>query len=171
MVSTKTLYTTMVILTAGLLLSATLAGFYAFQYNQAQANASTYLAELKSVQPTQETDILLDFGNGTLVWHNDTEVPTGANAYVATVLAARGEVNATLYPPLAPGESSEHFVTGIDGVQNTAQQSWFLWTYNSTAHWQVAQTGADLLPAISGSVFGWTYCSYNSSTYVPSCTP
>jgi hypothetical protein len=167
MAGAKTLYVVIVVLIAGLLVSATLAAVYLFQYDQAQSNANTYLSELKSVQPTQTTDILLDFGNGTLLWHNDTQVQTGANAYVATVIVAHGVVNATWYE--AP--YNEHLVTGIDNVQNTAQQSWFIWTYNSTASWRVAQVGADELPAITGSVFAWTYCNYNSTTYAPSCTP
>ena len=160
-----------VVLVAGVLISSTFAAFYLFQYDQAQSNANIYLSELKSVQPTQTTGILLDFGNGTLLWRNDTEVPTGANAYVATVIAARGAVNATLYPPFAPGQSAEHFVTGIYNVTETRQQSWFIWTYNGTAGWQLAQVGPDDLTAGNGSVFAWTFCSYNASTGAPACTP
>jgi hypothetical protein len=164
--ATKSLYVVIVILLAAMLVSATLAAFYLFQYDRAHGEANTYLSELKSAQPTQVTNILLDFGNGTRLWHNDTQVQTGANAYVATVIVAHGVVNATWYP-----QYGEHLVTGVDNVQNTQQESWFLWTYNNTSHWEVAQTGADLLSAYNGSVFGWTYCAYNSATYVPSCTP
>jgi hypothetical protein len=167
MAATRTLYVIIVILIAGMLVSSTFAAFYLFQYDRAQSNANTYLSELKSVQPTQKTNILLDFGNGTRIWLNDTQVPTGANAYVATVIATHGIVNATYYPP----PYSEHLVTGIDNVQNSRQQSWFIWTYNSTAAWQVPQVGADDLAAGNGSIFAWTYCNYNPTTYLPSCTP
>jgi hypothetical protein len=156
---------------AGLLISSTFAVFYLFQYNHAQSNANVYLTELKSVVPTQDTKILIDFGNGTLRWSNDTQVPTGANTYVATVIATHGAVNATLYPPLTPGQSAEHFVTGIYNVPQTPQKSWFIWTYNDTARWQVAQVGPDALVASNGSIFAWTFCGYNAQTYVPSCTP
>jgi hypothetical protein len=160
------LTTTVVVLIAALLLTATLAGYYALQYQQAESNSSRYLSELKAVQPTQETDFLFAFGNGTAVWDNVT-VPTGSNAYVATVLAAHGVVNATWYAaPL-----NEHLVTGIDDLQNNQSESWFLWTYNSTASWQLPQVGADDLAATDGSVFAWTFCVFNPSTYVPSCTP
>jgi hypothetical protein len=167
MARTRTLYTIIVILIAGMLVSSTFAAFYLFQYDRARNNANNYLSELKSVQPIQETNVLLDFGNGTLLWRNDTQVPTGANAYVATVIAAHGIVNATYYPP----PYSEHLVTGIDNVQNSQQQSWFIWTYNGTVGWQAAQVGSDDLAVSNGSIFAWTYCNYDSATYLPSCTP
>jgi hypothetical protein len=167
MARTKTLYTVIVVLLAAMLVSSSFAAFYLFQYDQSQSNANTYLSELKAVQPTQTTNILLDFGNGTLLWHNDTQVQTGSNVYIATVLATHGVVNATWYG--AP--YNEHQVTGLDNVQNGPQQSWFIWTYNSTASWQVAQVGADDLLASNGSIFAWTFCNYNSTTYAPSCTP
>lgn len=166
MAATRTLYIVIVILVAGLLVSSTLAAFYVFEYDGAQSSASTYLSELKSVQPTQTPDILLDFGNGTLAWHNNTQVQTGSNVYVTTVIDAGGVVNATWYV-----QYNEHLVTGIDNVQNTQQQSWFLWTYNKTASWQLAQVGADELVASTGSVFAWTYCNFNATTYAPSCSP
>ena len=141
MAAPRTLYLIIVVLLAGMLISSTFAAFYLYQYNQAESNANAYLSQLKSAQPTQETNILIDFGNGTLLWHNATQVPTGANAYVATIIALRGIVNATYYPqPYA-----EHIVTGIDNVQGSQQESWFIWTYNATSRWQVAQVGADQL--------------------------
>ena len=167
MPKTRALYTIIVVLLAAMLISSTFAAFYLFQYDRAQNSANAYLSELKGVQPTQLVDVLLDFGNGTLAWHNDTVVPTGANAYVATVIASRGIVNATYYPP----PYAEHLVTGIDNVQNTQDRSWFVWTYDETAAWQAAQVGADDLAASNGSIFAWTYCDYNSTTYTPSCTP
>lgn len=166
MATPRTLTTIIVVLIAALLASTTVAGYYALQYQRAESNSSLYLSELKTEQPTQQTNFLFVFDNGTRVWDNVT-VPTGSNAYIATVLATHGVVNATWYA--APLD--EHFVTGIYNVQNTAQQNWFIWTYNSTASWQVSAVGADDLVASNGSVFAWTYCSYNPSTYVPSCTP
>jgi hypothetical protein len=62
-------------------------------------------------------------------------------------------------------------VTGIDNVQGNQQESWFIWTYNATARWQVAQVGADELAASAGSIFAWTYCTYNPATDIPSCSP
>jgi hypothetical protein len=164
MPSTKVLYTIIVVLLAAMLISSTFAAFYLFQYNRAENNADVYLSELRSSSAsTQRTSIMLDFGNGTLLWYNDTLVESGTNAYVATVMVAH--VSATWYP-----QYGEHFVTSIDNVTNSPQESWALWTHNGSLTWQVAQNGADLYQAIDGTVFAWTFCPLNAS-YTPECTP
>ena len=122
MASSKTLMAVVVVLIAALLISSTVAGYYFYQNQQAQSSANTYLSELKSAQPTQTPHILFYFGNGTVFWDNSTQVSTGANAYVATVLDSHGVVNATWYGM----PYNQHRVTGIDNVQNTGQRSWFI---------------------------------------------
>ena len=162
MPNSRTLTTIIVVLLAGLLVSATLAGYYLLQYQQAQNNENHYLAELKQDTPLT-SDILLDFGNGTSNWYNDTVVQPGWNAYLLTVDVTHGNMNATWYPAYG-----EHLIDGIDGVQGNQSDAWFLWTYNTTSSWQLAQAGADQIPAYSGSVFGWSYCEI-SPTYAPAC--
>lgn len=166
MADSKILKSIIVVLIAALLISTTFAGYYLFQYNQASGNASTYLSELQKVQQTQDTNILFSFGNGTSHWYNQTQVQTGSNVYNATLVVAHGNVNATWYAGYG-----EHFINGIDGIQNSATESWFLWTYASESGWSVSAVGPDLLIASQGSVFAWTYCNYNSTTYAPDCTP
>ena len=113
------------------------------------------------------SNILLDFGNGTSEWYNDTQVQPGWNLYVATLLVTSGNVNATWYP-----QYGEHYVTGIDGVQNSATRFWFVWMYNTTSlSWENSQVGADQLPTFNGSTFAWTYCVQNLTTFAPECTP
>jgi hypothetical protein len=193
MADSKKLSVVIVALIAGMLVSSTLAAFYLFQYNEAENNANLYLTELKqatatTVQTTTNTivsggetttvtstvtgtrgfaaatNILIDFGNGTRTWYNDTEVQPGWNVYLATVVITNGNLNDTWYP-----QYGEHLMNGIDGVQNSQSSSWFLWSYNSTSSWQVAQVGADQLPAYNGSVYAWSYCGL-TATYAPVCT-
>ena len=178
MSTSKTLTTISRVAVAALIISTIFAGYYLLQYQQAENNSNLYLSELKSATSATTTtttvvsggqtvtstvtgtvgfaattDILINFENGTQVWSNDTTVQPGWNAYEATVLITGGNMNATWY-----AQYKEHLVTGIDGVQNSASSSWFLWTYNSTALWQVAQTGADQLPTTNGSIYAWSYC-------------
>jgi hypothetical protein len=165
--SSKPLLVLVVALVAGMLVSSTVAAFYLFQYNQAESNASTYLSELNQATGTRgfvaTTNILLDFGNGTQRWYNNTQVQPGWNVYLVTVVVTNGNLNDTWYP-----QYGEHLVNGIDGVQNGQRLSWFLWSYNETSHWQVAQTGADELLASNGSVYAWSYCGL-TATYAPAC--
>lgn len=165
--SSRTLTVVIVILVAALLVTATFAAYYVVQYQQAQNNANSYLSELKTATGSKPltTNILLDFGNGTRTWYNGTVVQPGENLYVATVAVTLGNMNTTWYPSYG-----EHLVTGIDGIINNANESWFLWTYNynSTSGWQVAQVGADDLPASSGSIYAWSFCGVTAS-YTPTC--
>ncbi|MDA4124952.1 MAG: hypothetical protein OK438_05830 [Thaumarchaeota archaeon] len=108
--------------------------------------------------------VLLDYGNGTRLWHNSTAVQAGWNLYVETVVLTHGKVTAQWYP-----QYGEHFVTGIGGVIDTTSKSWFVWSYTKPS-WQLAQTGADGVLASAGSVLAWTYCGVDQS-YNPTCTP
>ena len=110
-----------------------------------------------------EVDMLIDFGNGTRLWYNNTSVQPGWNGYVATLVLLDGNVQAVWYP-----QYGEHFVTGLDGIPDTDTNYWFLLTYNRTASWQAAQVGADELQMLNGTVFAWTYCSENAN-YLPAC--
>ena len=108
--------------------------------------------------------VLIESG-GVKHWYNDTRVQAGWNMYITTVVLLNGSVGATWYP-----QYGEHLITGLGGVQNTNTQSWFLWIYNGTARWQVAQAGADLIPSVNGSSYAWTYCQFDQS-YSPTCSP
>ncbi|MDG6941389.1 MAG: hypothetical protein JRN34_00480 [Nitrososphaerota archaeon] len=138
-------------------------------YAQASTELSQLWSEYLSLSPAKSSfyrvDVLIDFGNGTQHWYNGTQVQPGWNMYVTTVLVSNGNLQAQWYP-----EYQEHLVSGIDGVSNSNSMYWFLWTYNSTASWQVAQVGADNLPAYNGSVYAWTYCGVTPS-YAPTCVP
>lgn len=110
-----------------------------------------------------EVSVLVDYGNGTRHWYNDTRVQPGWNGYVVTLVLLNGDVAGTWYP-----QYGEHFVTGVGGLSNSQTDFWFLLTYNKTASWQVAQVGADEIPIFNGTVFAWTYCPENAD-YGPAC--
>jgi hypothetical protein len=138
-------------------------------YQEASSQLSQLWGRYLSLKPPSSSlytaDILVDFGNGTRLWYNDTRVQPGWNMYVETVVLSRGDLQAQWYP-----EFQEHLVSGIDGVSDSQTKGWFLWTYNETASWQTSQLGADLLPVYNGSVLAWTYCGETAS-YAPECTP
>jgi hypothetical protein len=138
-------------------------------YQQASSQLSELWSQYLSLKPASislySADILIDYGNGTMRWYNDTQVQPGWNMYTETVVLSNGDLQAQWYP-----DYQEHLVTGIHGVSDSQSMSWFLWTYNGTASWQTAQVGADDLPVYNGSVFAWTYCGETAS-YAPECTP
>jgi hypothetical protein len=138
-------------------------------YQQASSQLSQLWGRYLSLKPASSSlyaaDVLIDFGNGTRLWYNGTQVQPGWDAYVETVVLSHGDLQAQWYP-----DYQEHLVTGIDGVSNSQTMDWFLWTYNTTTSWQTSTVGADLLPVYNGSVIAWTYCRETTS-YAPECTP
>lgn len=137
-------------------------------------NASTDLASLwRSYQGlaagggraiTYQVHMLVDYGNGTRVWYNDTRVQPGWNGYVVTLVLLNGSVEASWYP-----QFGEHLIMGIQGVNDTPNQSWFVLTYSQKSSWQAAQVGVDEVPMNNGTIFGWAFCAENSA-YGPACS-
>lgn len=112
---------------------------------------------------TYSVHMLIDFGNGTRRWYNDTAVQPGWNGYVATLVLLKGNVEAVWYP-----QYGEHFVTGVDGVGSTSSTSWFFWDYSG--NWTIAPTGADGLQVYNGTSIAWTLCGYDTN-FNPTCSP
>jgi len=108
--------------------------------------------------------MLLDFGNGTFRWYNDSTAQPGWNGYVTSLVLLNGKVEATWYP-----QYGEHFVKGLDGVSQTTSLYWSVWEYGG-GRWTYLQTGADLLQIHNGTTFAWALCGYDAN-YNPTCTP
>jgi len=161
---TKTLYGIIAVLVAIVLIVSSVGGLYYVKYAQVSSDNSIYLRQLDQLNVKYDANILIDYSNGTYTWYNATSLQPGSNLYAATVLIANGNVNASCC------EFGSHFVTGIGGVQSTSSEYWWLWTYNVTSSWQVAQLGPDEITILDGSVFAWTFCGMTSS-YNPTCTP
>ena len=152
----RNLYAVITILVALLVIVSTVAGIYYYQYGQTKAQNSTYVSELNRLDVKYLTSVFIDYGNGTKAWYNSTNVSPGTNFFVETQIITGGDINATYYP-----EYQSHLVTAINNVGNTNSLYWYLWTYNSTALWQQASVGPDLLPVYNGSIFAWSYCGAN----------
>lgn len=108
--------------------------------------------------------MLVSYGNGTEHWYNDSTAQPGWNAYVTTLVLLDGNLQATWYP-----QYGEHFVTGINDVNQTASQSWFIWSFGD-GKWSPLATGSDQLQVVNGTVIAWTLCGYDSN-FNPTCTP
>lgn len=113
---------------------------------------------------TYSVDMLVDYGDGSRHWYNDSTAQPGWNAYVLTLVLLGGNMQADWYP-----QYGEHFVTGVDGVPSTGSQSWFVWEF-SGGSWTPAATGADYLEVHNGTIIAWTLCGYDAN-FNPACRP
>ncbi len=155
---TKTLYGIIALLVAVVVIVSSVAGFYFYQNSQTESANQAYARQLRQLNVQYTSAVLIDYGNGTKTWYNDTKVEPGWNLYVLTQIITNGHLNATYYP-----QYGSHFVTAIYNVANTKNEYWLLWTYNSTSSWQMPQVGADQLQIYNGSVYAWTFCGSNCS--------
>lgn len=135
------------------------------QENNVTLSGQLLLPVKPITSPLLSANLLVDFGNSTYRWENNTAIQAGWNAYTFTLIATSGQVNATWYP-----QYGEHFVTGIEGVPQTSTEFWFLWSYDGGA-WQLSQTGPDQVTVLNGTSIAWTLCAENMTTYLPTCTP
>lgn len=160
----KTLYGVISILIALVVILAASTALFYLQSNQALSLNSTYLTELNRASVRYVSNVLIDYGNGSNIWYNNTLVKPGWNLYTITLLVTNGNVNATCC------EFGSHFVQGIGGIQNNNAKNWFLWTYNGTLLWSTASVGPDEITVQNNTIFSWTFCTYDVN-YNPTCKP
>jgi len=147
------------ILVAIIVIVSSLAGLYYYQYTKVASENSTYVHELNQLNVKYLSNVLIDYGNGTRMWYNLTNVQPGTNLYVETQIIAAGHINASYY-----SQFQSHFVTAIFNVGNTNTMYWLLWTYNKTASWQQTQVGPDQLQVSNDSIFAWSFCGGNCTS-------
>jgi len=94
-------------------------------------------------------DVKIDYGNGTVSWHNSTRVPMNCSLLTATELVADVEYETMEFGAL---------VTAIDGVKVSTSEFW-LWDYydEGKGGWAFGPVGADQWRLHNGDVVSWTY--------------
>jgi hypothetical protein len=140
---------TLLYLSLGLIVIAiTLTQFTAFYYSQ------RLIANAPSSGCPAFVCTLINFGNSTTRWYNETNVTSKWNFYNLTVFLAHGDVQAEYYPP----PLNEHLIVSIDGVKNSGQFSWTLWMFCGTRNaWVFSAVGADAITLTSGRILAWAY--------------
>ncbi len=98
-------------------------------------------------------NLLINYGNGTLEWHNEATVPDNFNAYNLTLAATSGDIEAVYFSSFG-----SHFVYLIKGVGCpgifTCETAWGLWILNGVC-WELAPVGPDQMMVSDGRTFAW----------------
>jgi len=95
-----------------------------------------------------EVDLLIDFGNGTRLWFNDTLLPYGATLLNATLLKA--------YPVKYSTSDLGAFVEEVMGVSNSNPYYWIWWEFQN-GEWVIGEVAADMVLLRDGEVYAWKY--------------
>jgi hypothetical protein len=99
-------------------------------------------------------NVLLNYGNGTLVWYNQTSVPTSWNFFNVTELITKGNLGAVFFASFG-----SHFVYSINGVGCPASnifcdQAWGFWTLDGIC-WDLPSVGVDMIPVSQATTVAW----------------
>jgi len=107
-----------------------------------------------SVGNNVQTNTLINYGNGTLRWYNETSVPATWNFYQLTFHLANGNVQEQCYGP----PYNEHYVTGINNVNDRSPFYWTVWIFcQSQNAWATSPVGVDLIRLSNGETLAWAY--------------
>ncbi len=120
---------------------------YNYKYTTLEEDYQTVLGELEDF--TALVDIMVDYGNGTIVWFNDTRIQTGENLLQATGLVCDIEYQTSDFGS---------FITSVNGLEQDATHFWIWNLYED--EWTMGPVGADQYSLHDGDVVGWTYTSY-----------
>lgn len=138
-------------LLALLILVSGIAVYFYFDSVEAKRRYNTLLSELEGV--ALEVNLLIDYGNGSMVWHNKTLLPIGA-----TLLNATSKVSSSVE---YIGSDIGAFVTGIDGVGTKIVKKghyWLWWRFDKTqSEWVLGETAADRYILQRGDTLAWVY--------------
>ena len=103
---------------------------------------------------------IINYGNTSITWSNNTKVPNGWNFYDLTVQLTNGRIRTSNF---TFNGVTEHQVLEINGVSQTSTLYWSLWkfcpTYNA---WDWASVGADEIALSNGGIYGWYFQNYNT---------
>lgn len=144
-----------------------LAGYYFTQYSiyrneytalvtgfnslsQAMGNLSNMMESL-----SLRVNLLINYGNGTLVWYNNTAMPVGSTAFTAIMAVAKVEYRDY-------GQELGILVTSINGLASTFSQGWFYWYVNtSNSTWISPEYSCGKYILHRGDTIGFAYESFS----------
>lgn len=105
------------------ILATGMAGYYYLRFESA-------LSAFQEIESSIiEVDFLIEYGNGTETWHNNTALIAGATAFDA-LLAVATDVQYEIH-------SFGKLITSINGVEGDVNSGW-LWFY-----WNIEKSGWD----------------------------
>ena len=131
-------------------------------YNLFSLCAIKELGQSISNAATLSVSILINYGNGTLEWNNETQVPAGTNLFEITQ-----QISVVKYSYYATAEPGHVFVDSINNLAEyataagTSGYSWFWYYSNDNGKtWTEGQVGCDAWLLANGGVYEWNYTSW-----------
>jgi len=142
------------------------AGYYFTQYNTYQNEYRNLATEFNALSgaignlsevmesTSLRVSILVSYGNGTKVWHNNTALPVGSTAFTAILAVA--DIRYKDY-----GGDLGILVTSVDGLANNSTKGWFCWYRDAEkSEWVLLDYSCAKYILHRGDLIAFTYASY-----------
>jgi len=136
-------------LLCALILLSYLAVYYYSESARYQQLYNETLNELRKYDKFMFVNMIIDYGNGTKVWYNNTLVIRGADLLNATRTVAEVDYTRGQYGA---------FVTRINGMGQDPKTYWLWYTWNSTTSiWDFGPVASDMYTLHEGDIVAWIY--------------
>jgi len=119
-----------------------------YKYTQLENDYQQLTGELENF--TIQVDLMIDYGDGTVEWYNETRIQTGANLWDLTL--ENCDVEYEMYDFGA-------FITSINGVEADDSHYWG-WSYLEENSWSMGMVGAEQYNLHDGYVVSWIYTGF-----------
>ena len=148
-------------------ISATVvAGYYFSQYKIYQDEYENLADEFNTLSGTLgdlseimesislRVNILVGYGNGTKIWHNNTALPLASTAF--TAILAIADIKYTDY-----GGDLGILVTSINGLASDSTNGWLYWCWDAEkSEWTLPEYSCAKYILHRGDTIAFTYESY-----------
>jgi len=128
------------------------AGYYFTQYNTYQNEYENLASEMESI--SLRVNILVSYGNGTKIWHNNTALPLASTAF--TAILAIADIKYTDY-----GGELGILVTSINGLASNSTHGWLYWYWDAeNSEWILPEYSCAKYILHREDIIAFTYESY-----------
>lgn len=107
---------------------------------------------------TLTVSVCIDYGNETVVWHNETSMPAGSTLFQLTQEIAT--INYTYYPEMKPGHIRLTSINDSEEYSIGYYEGWsWIWCYwnNGEQEWISGPVGCDAWMLNAGGIYKWSF--------------
>ena len=123
-----------------------LIGFFVYE-NQ----LNSYSNNGNSVNEVIQINLIINLGNGTILYYNNTSVSNNASMLEITKNTVNEQIDVQYYP-----EFDAYFVNEILGVRGNNKFAWSAWSF-SCCKWSLLDIGSNLFYPKEGQTIAWYY--------------
>ena len=127
-----------------------------YMYNEYRVLDQNYQAIQENIDNVSiNIDFIVDFGNGTIIYFNQTRVPVGFSMYDSTEFIIGEENIDSIYY----SDFNAYFVNSLLGTGNNPDYAWSAWQYQQD--WKLLEIGSNLFIPKDGQTIAWYYQDVN----------